>query len=491
MTAPSNDGQEIGSQTVKTAPLPGSLSTSIEPPWFSTIWRLTDRPRPVPPAAPVRVEKNGAKMRLRVSLVHADAGVRDDQSHPVVQPLGRDAKLAAGGHGIDGVVEEVQHHLPEGVRVHLEPGQVAVLLDDARPSPPRPGSAAARSVDRASSLRSVGIRCGGRGRANSSSERMMVRARTASARMIDASSMPRIVLGQLGQEQLGEAEDSGQGVVHLVGDGGGELTDGAELGDLDELLLDPLDFLDLVLGSGQQGPVLHGHADLVGDELGDADEAGLEDPLALRIEDVEPAQGRAGVVGEPNLQRGLQLGIEAADVHRRRWPRRRPRPLALNDVSDRSASPESARTGVRRPMNHGASGPCAATHRRTRPSIWARNAVAPAGVMAARMPMKSSLPSPSKHQSLAGAQDAGQLVGPNALDGLRRRWPVPGRLGFGPRRLAGRAGRRSASMPISHRPEAQASDGEAVAELEGIRRSPGSRAPGRAARPAPGQAGTA
>src|SRR3989304_1013689 len=45
---PSKGFQASGSSTTIVVPLPGSLSTSRRPPWFFTMPRLTERPRPVP-----------------------------------------------------------------------------------------------------------------------------------------------------------------------------------------------------------------------------------------------------------------------------------------------------------------------------------------------------------------------------------------------------------------------------------------------------------
>ena len=57
------DGQQIelcrlaakGSVNEKVLPLPGSLSTQIWPPWYSTISLQMGRPRPVPLGLSVRV----------------------------------------------------------------------------------------------------------------------------------------------------------------------------------------------------------------------------------------------------------------------------------------------------------------------------------------------------------------------------------------------------------------------------------------------------
>ncbi len=52
-----------GSTTVKVVPCPGWLSTRMSPPCCRTIWRLIERPSPVPLPLPVR--KNGVKRRGR------------------------------------------------------------------------------------------------------------------------------------------------------------------------------------------------------------------------------------------------------------------------------------------------------------------------------------------------------------------------------------------------------------------------------------------
>ena len=57
--------------------------------------------------------------------------------------------------------------------------------------------------------------------------------------------------------------------------------------------------------AGQQGVVLHGHRDLVGHQLGEADKARLENALAVLVEQVKPAQTPSVVVGKPQSD---QLG---------------------------------------------------------------------------------------------------------------------------------------------------------------------------------------
>src|SRR5262245_54964490 len=59
-------GPSTGRRRVNRDPLPGSLCTSIVPPWASTILRVVGSPNPLPSA---RVEKNGSKIRARTASV--------------------------------------------------------------------------------------------------------------------------------------------------------------------------------------------------------------------------------------------------------------------------------------------------------------------------------------------------------------------------------------------------------------------------------------
>jgi len=101
-----------------------------------------------------------------------------------------------------------------------------------------------------------------------------------------------------------------------VGDGSGKLADCAELGGSDELLLNALDLAELVAHAREQSGVFHGHGDLVGDELCQADEHWLENSLAAVIEHVKPAQALAAVVHEPKGQSRFDIGLARARCSR-------------------------------------------------------------------------------------------------------------------------------------------------------------------------------
>ena len=143
------------------------------------------------------------------------------------------------------------------------------------------------------------------------------RARTASSRITAASSWRGSSSGNSVMQQLGEAEYPRQRVVDLVGHGRRQLADRTELRGLDELLLDALDLDQLAPHAGQQRVVLHGDADLAGHELGQIDETRIEDSLAERIEQVQPAQRagrggpRAGSPGPPRSRTRRRPGAPA------------------------------------------------------------------------------------------------------------------------------------------------------------------------------------
>ena len=115
-------------------PRPISLSTSIRPPWLSTIDLVMLSPRPTPwidCSSACRARKKRVNSRSRSRGLDADAGVADGELDPVAVDEQPDADLAAAGAVLDRVREQVVDDLRHPLRVdqqvqtlgdvHLEP----------------------------------------------------------------------------------------------------------------------------------------------------------------------------------------------------------------------------------------------------------------------------------------------------------------------------------------------------------------------------------
>ncbi len=102
---------------VNCEPLPGSLCTSILPPWASTIFRVVGNPSPLPPerSRKERVEDPGTHF-----CRHSDSGVDHIEHDPRPVAAGRENQLSARGHRMLGVQDEVKQGLLEqvGVQAH-------------------------------------------------------------------------------------------------------------------------------------------------------------------------------------------------------------------------------------------------------------------------------------------------------------------------------------------------------------------------------------
>ena len=103
---------------MKVDPFPSPLTTSIVPPCWRTIPTLTAKPSPVPFTSDL-VVKNGSKIRSRCSgaipgPVSAKATVTS--SAEALRPHGQGS---AAGHGLDGIVDDVEEHLLHSRRIDL------------------------------------------------------------------------------------------------------------------------------------------------------------------------------------------------------------------------------------------------------------------------------------------------------------------------------------------------------------------------------------
>ena len=227
--------------------------------------------------------------------VHADPAVGHDDADTVVLHARRDAKLAATGHGFNGVVEQVHKNLLEGVRVHLQARQIAVLLRDSDSGLLDPEAEQLQGgPDQGVEIARDSLRRPRRGELQERSDdgpgadRLGVDHR----RLLVAG----IVGWQLGQQQLGEAQDAGERVVHLVSDRGRQLAHGPELAGAHQLRLDPLDLEKLALNPGQKRLVLHRHADLAWPPAAQGSRRSARESARrpCREGSASPAHGRCG-----------------------------------------------------------------------------------------------------------------------------------------------------------------------------------------------------
>ena len=112
-------------------PTPGVLSSHIRPPNSPTMRRDSVRPRPVPSSfgASAAALLEGLEDPLLVLGRHPDAGVghRDHEVGPLA--VGADGHAAAVGGELDGVGEQVEHHLLEPQLVGLDRPDVVGDVD--------------------------------------------------------------------------------------------------------------------------------------------------------------------------------------------------------------------------------------------------------------------------------------------------------------------------------------------------------------------------
>ena len=112
-------GGVSGSAIVTVVPTPRSLSTSIVPPFNSTLRFAIVSPRPVPVAL---VEKYGSKIRAERLGVHADAGVGDATARsPWPSALRRDRQRAAARHRVQRVLDDVGQRARSSVAIDRAP----------------------------------------------------------------------------------------------------------------------------------------------------------------------------------------------------------------------------------------------------------------------------------------------------------------------------------------------------------------------------------
>ena len=117
---------------VNCEPLPGSLCTWIVPPCASMILRVVGSPRPLPAGSRREegVEDPGADL-----LGHPHAGVDHVEHDPRPVAPGRQDQLAAGGHGVFGVQDQVQEGLLEQVAIDADQRQVGARSECGSRSP--------------------------------------------------------------------------------------------------------------------------------------------------------------------------------------------------------------------------------------------------------------------------------------------------------------------------------------------------------------------
>ena len=99
-----------------------------------------------------------------------------------------------------------------------------------------------------------------------------------------------------------------------MGDRRGQFSDCTHLGCLEQLLPHPLVGREFLAQSGHESVVLHGYCDLVGDQLGQTDEARLEDSFRDRINNVEEPHPPTAVVHEPDYKSGLDFRLEPREM---------------------------------------------------------------------------------------------------------------------------------------------------------------------------------
>ena len=103
-------------KTVPVAAVVRRLRTRTEPWCLRMIWSLTQRPRPVPVAS--LVVKKGSKMWRRASWEMPQPVSATETRMPRIALLERavgadDEAAAVGGHGVEGVADEVGEELAE------------------------------------------------------------------------------------------------------------------------------------------------------------------------------------------------------------------------------------------------------------------------------------------------------------------------------------------------------------------------------------------
>ena len=207
------------------------VSTERWPPFFSTRSFETHKPMPVPTS--VLVVKKGSKMRERFSGVYAVAVVGNGNGGPAAGAGGFDADQAAGfGQCIAGVGDEVGKNLAE------------VVGGDGKAEVPEGSDADFGAAGGAARLEHAGNGVDGVGHADRT--RGGAGAHEGEGAAGDGAEAGHFLVGALEvvagfrrevRIRLREINEVGHGferVVDLVGNGGGETSDGGELFGADE-----------------------------------------------------------------------------------------------------------------------------------------------------------------------------------------------------------------------------------------------------------------
>ena len=113
-------GSDAGSRIENFDPLPGTLWTSMEPPWASMIFRVVGKTEAAAAGAGrvERIEDMGADL-----LGHARSRVDHVEHDPAAVPTARHDQLAPLGHGVLGVEHQVEHGLLEQVGIESQAWQ--------------------------------------------------------------------------------------------------------------------------------------------------------------------------------------------------------------------------------------------------------------------------------------------------------------------------------------------------------------------------------
>ena len=126
---------------VTVVPSPGADCSSIAPPWASTNWRASGRPRPTAASSPVRPSTVRLEPVEHPRLVgRGDAGaiVRDDDPGPLAVALGAEQHAAARRGVGKGVLEDIAERLAEPPRIAGDDADLGLDLGhEGEPAPAR------------------------------------------------------------------------------------------------------------------------------------------------------------------------------------------------------------------------------------------------------------------------------------------------------------------------------------------------------------------
>ena len=218
-----------GSRTRNTLPRPTSLSTSIRPPWLSTIDFVIESPRPTPwmlcsSACRVRKKRVNSWSRSRASIPMPVSSTQSSARSP--SRPSRTVDPAAARGVLQGVRDQVVGDLPHPVAVEQHLQRLAGAPRRASPPPRSPAASPRRpcrgrswrgrpgSGRRASARGRSGRSAAGRPRAGRAARRCGPRPPASAPRSAGRSSL---------HEQVDVAADRGERGAQLVGHRGHEL----------------------------------------------------------------------------------------------------------------------------------------------------------------------------------------------------------------------------------------------------------------------------